>query len=109
MVEANKQLSCFIQVNTGEEAQKSGILPKELAELVAFCRNDLKLPIVGLMCIPPQGESPAQHFGLLQQLALRNNLHQLSMGMSGDFEMGIRFGATHIRVGTALFGNRETV
>lgn len=107
MSATGRHLGCFIQVNTGEEEQKSGILPMDTADFVRYCRDTLKLEILGLMCIPPQDESAAQHFGLLQQLALRNGLHKLSMGMSGDFETGIRFGATHIRVGTALFGERD--
>lgn len=106
MAATGKNLPCFIQVNTGEEPQKAGVAPKETAEFVAYCRNK-GLQIVGLMCIPPQHDTPAQHFGLLQQLAMRNGLSQLSMGMSGDFETGIRYGATHIRVGTAVFGERE--
>lgn len=103
-----RNIACFIQVNTGEEAQKSGILPKETASFVAYCR-ELGLDIAGLMCIPPQHEPPAQHFGLIRQLALSNRLFNLSMGMSGDFETALRFGATHIRVGTALFGERRYV
>lgn len=102
-----RNIPCFIQVNTGEEPQKSGILPVEAADFVSYCREQLRLNIVGLMCIPPQNDAPAHHFGLLRQLALRNGLVGLSMGMSGDFETALRFGATHIRVGTALFGERD--
>ena len=102
----SRRIACFIQVNTGEEPQKSGIMPRDLGEFLAYCQNKHALDIVGLMCIPPQDESAALHFGLLQKLALRYGLSKLSMGMSGDFETGIRFGATHIRVGTALFGER---
>lgn len=96
----------FVQVNTGEEPQKAGVMPGEAAELIALARK-LELPVIGLMCIPPAGQDGAPHFGFLQKLARDNGLDQLSMGMSGDFEMAIRFGATHVRVGTAIFGARE--
>jgi pyridoxal phosphate enzyme (YggS family) len=95
----------FIQVNTGEEAQKAGIAPSETDAFVAQCR-DLDLPIKGLMCIPPAEETPSLHFALLRKLADRNGLQGLSMGMSGDFEQAIAFGATHVRVGSAIFGAR---
>ena len=95
----------FIQVNTGEEIQKSGVVPEELDPLVAATRR-LGLPLVGLMCIPPVDEEAALHFGLLANLAERNGLSGLSMGMSGDFETAIALGATHVRVGTAVFGER---
>jgi pyridoxal phosphate enzyme (YggS family) len=95
----------FIQVNTGEEAQKAGIAPSETDAFVAQCRN-LDLPIKGLMCIPPAEETPSLHFALLRKLADRNGLDGLSMGMSGDFEQAIAFGATHVRVGSAIFGAR---
>lgn len=107
MAEANRRLPCFVQVNTGEEPQKSGVMPMEATDFLAYCREDLALEIVGLMCIPPAEEAPAQHFGLLRELAMQQGLTQLSMGMSGDFETAIRFGATHVRVGTALFGERD--
>ena len=103
----NKNIQCFIQVNTGDEPQKSGINPRELESFIDFCRKEAGLPITGLMCIPPVDEEAAIHFGFLNTLASRNNLTGLSMGMSGDFEEAIRFGATHIRVGSALFGSRE--
>lgn len=96
----------FIQVNTGDEPQKAGISPKETVDFVGYCINELSLPVTGLMCIPPAEEEPALHFGLLRQLAIETTLPNLSMGMSGDFEIAIRFGATHIRVGTAIFGSR---
>ena len=96
----------FVQVNTGEEPQKAGISPGQVAELVALCR-DLSLPITGLMCIPPVDQAPAPHFALLREIAKAHGLAQLSMGMSDDFETAIRFGATHVRVGTAIFGPRE--
>src|SRR5581483_8027896 len=95
----------FVQVNTGEEPQKAGVLPKDAAALIAEARA-LALPVVGLMCIPPVEDDAAPHFAFLVKLAADNGLTQLSMGMSGDFEMAVRFGATHVRVGTAIFGER---
>lgn len=95
----------FIQVNTGEEDQKAGVLPADTDAFVARCR-DLDLPIRGLMCIPPVDEEPSLHFALLAKLATRNGLDQLSMGMSADFESAIALGATHVRVGSAIFGAR---
>lgn len=95
----------FIQVNTGEEPQKAGIAPAETDAFVQECQS-LDLPVRGLMCIPPVDETPSLHFALLRKLAKRNGLSQLSMGMSDDFEQAIAFGATHIRVGSALFGAR---
>ncbi len=103
----NKYIQCFIQVNTGDEPQKSGISPCDLSSFVDFCREEVGLPITGLMCIPPVDEEAAIHFGFLNTLASRNNLTGLSMGMSSDYAEAIRFGATHIRVGSALFGSRE--
>ena len=103
----NKYIQCFIQVNTGDEPQKSGISPSDLSSFVDFCREEVGLPITGLMCIPPVDEEAAIHFGFLNTLASRNNLTGLSMGMSSDYAEAIRFGATHIRVGSALFGSRE--
>jgi pyridoxal phosphate enzyme (YggS family) len=97
----------FVQINTGEEPQKSGVLPRDAAALIAHAR-ELKLPLKGLMCIPPAGESPAPHFALLRKLAAQHELPLLSMGMSSDFEIAIRFGATHVRVGSAIFGERVT-
>jgi pyridoxal phosphate enzyme (YggS family) len=97
---------CFIQVNTGEEPQKAGILPREADGFVELCRNGIGLPVVGLMCIPPVDEEPALHFALLREIARRNGLDLISMGMSSDFETAIRYGATHVRIGTALFGER---
>lgn len=95
----------FIQVNTGEEEQKAGALPGETDGLVREVRN-LDLPLKGLMCIPPVHEAPSLHFALLAKIAARNGLEQLSMGMSGDFEEAIALGATHVRVGSAVFGER---
>ncbi|MEM1342104.1 MAG: YggS family pyridoxal phosphate-dependent enzyme [Pseudomonadota bacterium] len=96
----------FIQVNTGEEPQKAGILPDDLDAFVAECRS-LDLPLQGLMSIPPVEEEPSLHFALLAKMAARNGLTGLSMGMSGDFESAIALGATHIRVGSAVFGARQ--
>ncbi|GHF34666.1 YggS family pyridoxal phosphate-dependent enzyme [Seohaeicola zhoushanensis] len=96
----------FIQVNTGEEEQKAGVLPREADAFVAECRG-LDLPVKGLMCIPPVDEEPALHFALLAKIAARNGLAGLSMGMSGDFETAIALGATHVRVGSAIFGERH--
>src|SRR5262245_1778249 len=96
----------FIQVNTGEEPQKSGISVADADALVALCRSELGLVIEGLMCVPPIGDEPALHFALLRKIAQRNGLHSLSMGMSSDFETAIAFGATHVRVGSAIFGSR---
>lgn len=101
----SRQPVVLIQVNTGEEAQKSGIAPRELAGLVAHCRA-LGLKLEGLMCVPPAEENPAPHFALLQKLAAEHGLGTLSMGMSGDYEAAVRLGATHVRLGTALFGAR---
>jgi PLP dependent protein len=96
----------FIQVNTGEEPQKAGMAPQDAPAFIALCRDELKLPVRGLMCIPPVDESPAPHFALLAKLARAEGLDLLSMGMSSDFEIAIRFGATHVRVGSAIFGER---
>jgi PLP dependent protein len=98
--------SLFIQVNTGEEPQKAGVAPQEAPAFIALCRDALKLPVRGLMCIPPVDEAPAPHFALLAKLARAEGLALLSMGMSADFEIAIRFGATHVRVGSAIFGER---
>jgi hypothetical protein len=95
----------FIQVNTGEEPQKAGVLPREADALIGHARK-LGLPLKGLMCIPPLAEAPAPHFALLQKIAGEHGLPLLSMGMSNDFETAIRFGATHVRVGSAIFGER---
>ena len=95
----------FIQVNTGEEEQKAGVMPRDADAFIAECRA-LDLPIKGLMCIPPVDEAPSLHFALLAKIAARNDLSGLSMGMSGDFEQAIALGATHVRVGSAIFGER---
>ena len=98
----------FIQVNTGEEPQKAGIFPEELDSFVTECRS-MDLPIEGLMCIPPVNEEPSLHFSLLKKMQERNGVNSLSMGMSSDFEIAVLFGATHVRVGSAIFGERTTM
>ncbi len=102
-----RTLPCYIQVNTGEEPQKAGVLPAAADAFVAECRDAHGLPVAGLMCIPPLGEAPAQHFALLKDIAERNGLAGLSMGMSDDFETAIALGATIVRIGSALFGARD--
>jgi pyridoxal phosphate enzyme (YggS family) len=97
----------FIQVNTGEEPQKAGVSPKDAFTLIAHARDELNLPVKGLMGIPPADDESAPHFALLAKIAKANGLPLLSMGMSGDFETAIRFGATHVRVGSAIFGERS--
>lgn len=106
MAEENRRPELFIQVNTGEETQKAGVLPQDTDALIEVCVKDLQLPLRGLMCIPPFGEPAGLHFALLREIARRNGLHDLSMGMSGDFAEAISFGATFVRVGTAIFGAR---
>ncbi len=96
----------FIQINTGEEEQKAGIIPQEADDFIGYCAGELGLPVVGLMCIPPVDDNPALHFALLKKIAERNNLPELSMGMSGDFELAAAMGATYVRVGTAIFDTR---
>ncbi|MBC2836162.1 YggS family pyridoxal phosphate-dependent enzyme [Paragemmobacter straminiformis] len=96
----------FVQVNTGEEPQKAGVLPADLDAFLASCRG-IDLPLEGLMCIPPEGEDSAPHFAMLSDMAAQNGLAGLSMGMSGDFEAAIAAGATHVRVGSAIFGARN--
>lgn len=102
---SGRRLPCFVQVNTGEEPQKAGCAPQDADAFIAACRA-LDLPVVGLMCIPPAAEEPSPHFALLNRIAKRNGLEQLSMGMSGDFETAVQLGATHVRVGSAIFGGR---
>ncbi len=106
MKEAGRKLDCFVQVNTGMEPQKAGVAPQEAAALIEKCKIELSLPIVGLMCIPPADEEPALHFALLREIAERNNIKELSMGMSADYEVAVQFGASFVRVGTAIFGER---
>jgi PLP dependent protein len=101
-----KQPELFVQLNTGEEPQKAGIAPSEADAFIASCRDTYGLIISGLMCIPPVDATPAPHFALTAKIAARNGLEKLSMGMSADFATAIQFGATHIRVGSAIFGHR---
>jgi pyridoxal phosphate enzyme (YggS family) len=104
----SRRIPCYVQVNTGEEPQKSGIMPTEADDFIAFCKTECEVDVAGLMCIPPQDEEPAMHFALLRAIAERNGLSGLSMGMSGDFEEAVAFGATSVRVGSAIFGARDT-
>lgn len=108
MQRQKRHLPCFIQVNTGEEAQKSGVYPEEADDFISLCRDEIGLHVAGVMCIPPVDEEAAMHFALLQVIARRNRLGKLSMGMSDDFEEAIGFGATAVRVGSAIFGERDT-
>ncbi len=108
ILHAGKRPRLFVQVNTGEEPQKAGVLPAETDAFVALCRDELGLSIEGLMCIPPLDEEPAMHFALLAKIAARLGIEQLSMGMSGDFARAVQFGATYVRVGTAIFGARRS-
>jgi len=105
--DADRQPALFVQVNTGEEEQKSGVLPDQVDDFIKQCTDEYGLTICGLMCIPPQDEEASLHFALLAKIAARNNLSCLSMGMSHDFETAIALGATHVRVGTAIFGARQ--
>jgi hypothetical protein len=107
MEKQGRDLPCFIQVNTGEESQKAGIAPQDVDGFVTECKESIGLTIVGLMCIPPVDEAPGEHFALLEKIANRNGLSQLSMGMSSDYEIAVGFGATHVRVGSAIFGSRD--
>jgi PLP dependent protein len=109
MKRAGKSRRLFVQVNTGEEPQKAGVLPAETDAFVALCRDTFGLSIEGLMCIPPLDEEPAMHFALLAKIAERLGIRELSMGMSGDFARAIQFGATYVRIGTAIFGARPPV
>jgi len=107
MARADRFIDCYIEINVGEEEQKAGIAPAEADAFIALCRDELKLPVKGLMCIPPAGEEPSPYFALLAKIAARNNLDEISMGMSADYEVAIEFGATMVRVGTAIFGARN--
>ncbi|MGA0181927.1 MAG: YggS family pyridoxal phosphate-dependent enzyme, partial [Candidatus Puniceispirillaceae bacterium] len=107
MIRQNRQLECYVQVNTGEEPQKSGIAPDDADDFIAYCRDEVGLNVTGLMCIPPVEEEAAMHFALLNIIAKRNGLAKLSMGMSDDFEDAIAFGASAVRVGSAIFGARD--
>ena len=102
----DRRPTLFVEINTGGEAQKAGVLPEEADAFIKACRETHGLDVSGLMCIPPVDEAPAPHFALLAKIAKRNNLNLLSMGMSSDFALAVWFGATHVRVGTAIFGER---
>jgi hypothetical protein len=107
MAKINKNIQFFIEINIGEESQKSGILPNEADEFINFVRTDCQLNLAGLMCVPPSKEEAAPYFALLKKIANKNNLSQLSIGMSSDFEAAIAIGSTHLRIGTAIFGERN--
>lgn len=107
MEKTGKRPECYIQVNTGKEPQKSGVIPEEASALIEYCISQLKLPITGLMCVPPVDQPPAPHFALLRKIAERHGFKQLSMGMSDDFETAIRMGSTCVRLGRSLFGERQ--
>lgn len=107
MDKQERPLPCFIQVNTGEEPQKAGIGPRELESFLKYCRDEIGLNVVGLMCIPPVDEAPGPHFALLEKLADRHGLNQTSMGMSSDYDTAVGLGATYVRVGSAIFGRRD--
>jgi len=102
-----KDKKFFIQVNTGKESNKSGVMPKETKDFIRFCLDELNLNIIGLMCMPPIAENPKRHFTLLHNIARENNINQLSMGMSSDYKDAIMLNATYIRLGTILFGERK--
>ena len=106
MVKQGRRPELYVQVNTGLEPQKAGIAPDDTVDFVNLCRGELSLPVVGLMCIPPAEENPGPHFALLAKLAGKCGLSKLSMGMSSDYQTAIEFGATSVRVGSAIFGNR---
>ncbi len=108
MDRTGRRPDCLIQVNSGNEAQKAGIAPEAADGFIAQCVGEFELPIKGLMCIPPVNEEPSLHFALLREIARRHDLPWLSMGMSADYEIAVAFGATHVRVGTAIFGPRAT-
>ena len=106
MARQDRRPRCLVQINTGEEAQKAGVPPRDADAFIKTCRDDLGLPVTGLMCIPPAEDEPAPHFAFLREIARRNGLKALSMGMSADYETAIALGATYVRVGTAIFGAR---
>jgi pyridoxal phosphate enzyme (YggS family) len=109
MAKTGKRVRCFAQINTGKEPQKAGILPEDADMRLTEFRDTIGLPIDGLMCIPPLDADPAPHFALLREIAARHGLVSLSMGMSSDFDIAVRHGATHVRVGTAIFGARPPI
>lgn len=106
MKKQDRVLEFYVQVNTGEEPQKAGVLPSDLSDLLKLCQSE-KLNVTGLMCIPPVDEEPSLHFSFLAKLAKENGLPKLSMGMSSDYELAVRFGATHVRIGSSIFGARN--
>ena len=108
-VKKGSDIICYVQVNTGEEQQKAGVFPAEAEGFVKHCQDTVGLNISGLMCIPPINEEPALHFSLLGEIARSRDLPFLSMGMSDDFETAIAFGATHVRIGSSIFGKRESI
>lgn len=105
--ETGRQLPCYVEVNTGSEPQKAGVLPEDADAFIQSCRQEYGLPVVGLMCIPPADDVPAPHFAFLADIAKRNGLERLSMGMSADYEQAVALGATDVRVGSAIFGERQ--
>ena len=107
MAKQGRALKLFVEINTGGEPQKAGVLPEAADRFLAQCRDEFGITIAGLMCIPPADEAPAPHFALMHKIAKRNGLAHLSMGMSADFASAISFGATHVRIGTAIFGERD--
>ena len=109
MDKTEKLIPCYIQVNIGKEPQKAGVMPDEADALIEYCRSKLRLPIVGLMCIPPHDQPGAPYFAMLREMAIKNGLPELSMGMSEDYETAIRMGSTCIRLGRVLFGERKDV
>jgi pyridoxal phosphate enzyme (YggS family) len=106
MHNAQKSVPCLIQVNTGKEPQKAGVMPEAADALIDYCLTQLHLPVTGLMCVPPDDQPPAPHFALLRAIALNHNLPELSMGMSNDFETALRMGSTCVRLGRSIFGER---
>ena len=106
MARRQRATPCYIQINTGEESNKAGVMPGEAEDFIILCRDELALPVVGLMCIPPIDEAPALHFALLAETAKRHGLEFLSMGMSADYETAVALGASHVRIGTSIFGAR---
>ena len=106
MAKTQRSIPLYIQVNTGEEPQKAGIMPGQADDFIALCRDTLSLAVAGLMCIPPIDEEPALHFALLAEIAKRHGIAILSMGMSADYQTAVALGASHVRIGTAIFGER---
>ena len=107
MSRTGQRRECYVEVNVGEEPRKAGVPPMEVDRFIAECRERYQLPVRGVMCIPPFDQEPSPYFALLAKIAERNGLPSISMGMSGDYEIAVAFGATHVRVGTAIFGPRE--